>query len=276
MRIRFTLYIVVSLVLVGCLPEPLPVKNISLAEKTVVIGSQNVPGEFLAVSLTENFNAFFGGDESEIDLLLQELLIDSLEVEIEVAGDNYLLDNAEPGLYLGTDIPKITGELYTLNFVNPYNDYPVTATTPLLPAVRFDSIAVSIQETQFDTLVNVSLKLTDPTGPNWYMFNVQLFNEDFDKQETPFTELLDDSDFDSSEIEYDFVVFFRDYVEGDSIFVSMANISEDYYDFLTLRKEQRFLLLDGLGEPVNYPTNVENGFGFFHMHIRDVRIFGID
>jgi hypothetical protein len=263
-------------VLVGCLPEPLPVKNISLAEKTVVIGSQNVPGEFLAVSLTENFNAFFGGDESEIDLLLQELLIDSLEVEIEVAGDNYLLDNAEPGLYLGTDIPKITGELYTLNFVNPYNDYPVTATTPLLPAVRFDSIAVSIQETQFDTLVNVSLKLTDPTGPNWYMFNVQLFNEDFDKQETPFTELLDDSDFDSSEIEYDFVVFFRDYVEGDSIFVSMANISEDYYDFLTLRKEQRFLLLDGLGEPVNYPTNVENGFGFFHMHIRDVRIFGID
>lgn len=264
------------ILLVSCLPDPLPVDNVPVPEKTVVIGSQNIPDEFLAISLTQNFNALEGGTENEIDSLIQALAIDDLTITIEVAGENYALINAQFGIYLGTDIPEIPGEFYTLNFDNPFNQKPVVATSQLLPSVGFDTLGVRLEETPFDTLVNVDLTFTDPPGPNWYMFNVQLFNEEYDIQDIPFTELLEDSEFDGQTLDYSFRVFFRDYVDGDSIFVSMANINKEYYDFLELRNDQRFLLLDGLGEPINYPTNVENGLGFFHLHIPDVRVFVVD
>ncbi|MEQ8244101.1 DUF4249 family protein [Fulvivirga sp.] len=268
----YIVFFCASALLTACLPEPLPVNNVPVLENTVVVGSQELPDEFIAISLTKSFGALDAGPDSDIEALLDELLIDSVEMFIEVVGQNYQLQNLTNGFYLGTGIPEIVGEEYTLSFINPLNDKPVISKSNLLPFIGFDSLEVSLNETTFDTLININLWIEDPDQKNWYMVNVQTFNDDYDIQDRPYTELLDDIGFNGELYHHEFTIPFRDYEPGDTIFVSMANINEDYYQFLKLRKDQRFSLLDGLGEPINYPTNVENGLGFFHTHQPDIRI----
>ncbi len=263
----------VVLLLLACEPEPLPVDGVPAPEKTVVIGSQNLPTEFIAISVTENFNALEGGTEDDFEELIQTLLLDGLDLSVEVADSSYTLNEInQTGVYVANDVPEIVGEIYTLSFLNPFNDESVTASVELLPFIGFDSVNIYIEETPFDSLVNVVMRVEDPPGPNWYMINVQLINEDFDFNTRPFTELLTDSVSTGSMIDYEFRVFFRDYAPGDTVMVSMANISKGYYDFLELRGTRRGFV-GSLGEPITYPTNVENGLGYFHMHIPDVRFF---
>ena len=279
MKLKFLKYIASSILaglLCSFLPDPLPVDNVPVLENTVVVGSQDFPDEFLAISLTRTFGALDAGPRSDIEAVLDELLIDSVEVSIEVEGQTYQLQNVTNGVYLGTDVPEIIDAEYTLSFINPINNNPVLAKTTLLPFIGFDSLYIQLNETQFDTLINVNLWIDDPIAKNWYMVNVQTFNDNYNIQARPFTELLDDEGFNGQRYFHEFTIPFRDYEPGDTILVSMANINEDYYKFLKLRKDQRFSLLDGLGEPVNYPTNIENGLGFFHAHQPDVRfvLFG--
>lgn len=268
----YLFYFVICLVSVSCLPDPLPVNGIPGPDQTVVVGSQNLPNQFMVISVTESFNALDGGREDDYEELIQTLLVDSLELTVEVDDQLFVLQDTVPGVYFGADIPQIEGASYTLSFENPFNGLPVFASAELQPFVGFDSASIFIEVNEFDTLVNVSLQLDDPPGPNWYMVNVQLINEEFDFNVSPFTELFDDAGRDGELIDYDFRVFFRDYAEGDTVLVSMANISQEYYQFLDLRTTRR-PFFGGLGEPINYPTNVENGLGYFHMHIPDVRLF---
>ncbi|NQZ78213.1 MAG: DUF4249 family protein, partial [Ekhidna sp.] len=259
--------------LFACEPEPLPVSGVPIPEKTVVIGSQNLTDEFMVISVTESFDALSGGPRTSYDELIQSLLIDGLDITVQTDGDLYDLEPSPlPGIYLGSDVPEVPGSDYTLSFQNPFNQQLVEATATLQEFVGFDSVNISIDANEFDTLVSVGLKFADPVGPNWYMVNVQLINEDFDLNINPFTELVTDEGMDGDTIDYEFLVFFRDYAEGDTVLVSMANISKDYYDFLDLRTTRR-PFSGSLGEPINYPTNVQNGLGYFHMHIPDVRIF---
>ena len=262
-----------ALIISACEPDPLPVDGVPSPEKTVVIGSQNLPSEFMAISVTENFNALEGGTEDDFEELIQTLLLDGLDLTVEVADSSYLLNEIDQtGVYVANGIPEMVGEIYTLSFLNPFNEETVIASEKLLPFIGFDSVNIFIEETPFDSLVNVVMRLEDPPGPNWYMINVQLINEDFDFNTRPFTELLTDTVSEGSVIDYEFRVFFRDYEPGDTVMVSMANISKDYFDFLDLRGTRRGFV-GSLGEPINFPTNVDNGLGYFHMHIPDVRIF---
>ncbi len=257
----------------SCLPEPLPVNNIPEVAPTVVVGSQVLPEEFLVITLTRNFNALTAGPETDIDEIIEELLLDSIEVAVEVEGQVYPLYNVASGIYVGNGIPQITDAIYTLALTNPFNNRALTASTQLLANVGFEDLQVSLNQTPFDTLVNVKLRIDDPPEKNWYMVNVQLLNEEYDLQELPYIELIDDEDFETNLIDYEFTMPFRDYAPGDTVLVSMANISSLYYEFLTIRKDQRYSLLDGLGEPVNYPTNIINGQGFFHAHQPDIQLF---
>ena len=112
------------------------------------------------------------------------------------------------------------------------------------------------------------------------MLNVQQIqrNELLDDLLNPraFTRLVDDLDFNGEKYQETFRVFPRDFIPGDTIAVSLSNISKDYYDFIDLRLENRFSFVEYLSEPVNYPSNVNGGKGFFNLYIPDVKIFVLE
>ena len=55
----------------------------------------------------------------------------------------------------------------------------------------------------------------------------------------------------------------------DTMVVSLSNISEGYYRYLSLRQKVSTNILGLIfGEPINYPTNVQGGLGYFSTHFR--------
>jgi hypothetical protein len=88
-----------------------------------------------------------------------------------------------------------------------------------------------------------------------------------------FTVLLADTKFNGGTYGERFVVFPKEYQTGDTIAVSLSNISEEYYRFMQLRVNNKFGPLEFISEPLNYPTNVVGGRGYFNLYVPDVRFF---
>lgn len=266
--------LLLALTLLGaCLPDPLEVEDVPRPEEQIVIGSQLIPDQFIAVMLTKNFTALEAGPNSDLDSVLLDLLISDIDLTITTNNIDYPMTEVLQGVYGVNEIPQQVGTRYTLSFTNPINGLPTSADAVALPFVAFSKVKPELKETSYASLLKVDFKVDDPPGSNWYMVNVQHLGSSVNLIERPFTMVYDETDIKENVLEDEFTVFYREFSNEDTVLISMSNISEEYFEFLKLRNNQQMLLFDGLGEPVNYPTNVHNGLGFFNVHLPDVRIF---
>ncbi|MFM7851451.1 MAG: hypothetical protein ACKO96_05905, partial [Flammeovirgaceae bacterium] len=92
----------------------------------------------------------------------------------------------------------------------------VQAVTQIPEFVPFDEISAGIIYNGFDSLAQISYRLTDPVGVNYYMINVQRINS---SQEVTglinpriYTRLLEDSEFENQKKEEIFNVLFPEFV----------------------------------------------------------------
>lgn len=266
------------LLLVGCLPDPLEVNNVPGLERKMVVSSQLIPDQSVAVLLTSSFGALDASDQSDPQALLDQIAINDALVIIEGNGFIDTLDFLGNGVYGSVAISFVEGEYYQLRAQSPTRG-TITAVTQVKQRATFNTVNASIVDNGFDTLANIDYSFKDLPGKNFYMVNVQHISADKAPQPGDllnpdiFTALVtDDPSNDEQLIGDAFKVFFRrDFIPGDTILVQLANISEDYYFFLESQKNSRFNLSDFLGEPLNYPTNVHGGLGWFTLHVPDVR-----
>ena len=89
----------------------------------------------------------------------------------------------------------------------------------------------------------------------------------------PFTRLGEVKCLDSQTYGETFRIFPRNFSPGDTIAVSLSPTTEDYFDFIQMRLDNRFSFVGYLGSPINYSSNVKGGKGFFNLYIPDVRLF---
>ena len=274
------LLVVALLQLTACLPDPLPVDGIPEVRPQIVVSSQIVPDESLVVLLTKSFGALEASDDSDPEELLESIVVDDALVIVSGPSGSDTLSSLDNGFYGGVFISFVAGETYHL-YVKSESLGEVTAQTVVRPQVSFEEIEASLYATGYDdTLAQITYQLKDPIGPNRYMLNVQeVEREDFEENllnPRAFTKLVDDGEFDGQTFDDTFRVFPRDYEPGDSIAVSLSNISPEYYDFMKLREDNRFSFIEYLSEPVNYPSNVTGGKGYFNLYIPDVRFFVLE
>jgi hypothetical protein len=274
------IWIFAASLLTSCLPDPLEVKNIPTVKPEIVVSSQIIPGQGLLVLLTKTIGALDASNESDPQELISQIAVDDAEVVVEGRDGTYLLDSLGDGLYGGVAIPFVAGEQYTIT-IKSVSLGEVQATTTVLPQIQFESVDAILYYNNFnDTLAQVSYSLNDPSSPNYYMINVQeVEREDFIENlinPRAFTALVDDKAFNGGTYKETFRVFPRDYQPGDTIAVSLSNISDEYYQFIKLRLDNRFSFVEFLGEPTNYPSNVIGGRGFFNLYLPDVRFFVLE
>lgn len=266
--------------LVGCLPEPLDVKGIPVVKPQIVVSTQIIPDRSVVVLLTKTFGALDASDDSDPEELFEQIAVDDATVTIAGPQGTYELEPLENGLYGGLIIPFEVGEEYELK-VSSASLGEVNAFTTVKSMISFDDIKAELIFNGFDdTLAQITYRLSDPVEQNWYMLNVQQIERDeiLDDLLNPgsFTRLMDDAEFNGTTHQETFRVFPRDFIPGDTIAVSLSNISKDYYDFIELRLDNRFSFVEYLSEPVNYPSNVNGGKGFFNLYIPDVEFFVLE
>lgn len=263
--------------IVSCLPEPLEVTNIPTVKPQIVVSSQIVPDQSLMVLLTKTIGALDASDDSDPEELIDQIAVNDAIVVLSGPESIDTLIFFENGIYGGVAIPFEIGEEYTLHVLSQSLG-EVSAKTTVKPQITFTEVEADLYYNGFgDTLAQITYSINDPAIANWYMLNVQEV-ERIDAVENlinprAYTRLLEDSDFNGENFSQQFRVFPRDYKPGDTIAVSLSNISEEYYDFMKLRIDNRFSFVEFLGEPVNYPTNVIGGKGFFNLYLPDVRVF---
>jgi hypothetical protein len=276
-----TLYGITLFLFTACIPDPLDIDGIPVVKPQIVVSTQIIPDESLVVLLTKTFSALDVIDENNPEKVLEQLAVTDAIVTITgPQGTSYTLQSLENGVYGGLVIPFEVHKQYTLH-VNSESLGEVTATTIVKPMISFADIRANLYSNEFgDNLAQITHRINDPLGPNWYMLNVQEFERnDFVKNvinPRDFTRLLIDTDFDGQRYTDVFKVVPRNYSKGDTILVSLSNISEEYYNFVKLRLDNRFSLVEFLGEPINYPSNVTGGKGFFNLYIPDFRTFVLE
>ena len=271
--------IIAMMMLGSCLPDPLDIHDIPQLEQKIVVSSQMLAGQAVAVLLTKSIGALDANEHSDPQALLDQIVVADAVVRIEHNGESYPLTYAGNGVYGIITMPLVTGDSYTL-FVDSPTAGSVKATTTVKPSVRFASVNAKMYITGRDTLADISYTINDAAGKNWYMLNAQHLTRDAfeDRILNPrvTTKMLDDVDFEGKVRSDDFKILFDEVEPGDTLAVMLSNVEEDYFKFMKLREDTRFGLAAAIGEPINYPTNVEGGLGFFNLFVPDIRVFTLE
>lgn len=265
----------------SCLPDPLEVRNVPRAKTEIVVNTQIIPDESLVVFLTKTFGALEASDNSDPFELLSAITVNDATVILDGPASSDTLLFLGTGVYGGVELPLRAGDVYTLR-VNSPSLGTVQATTTVTPQAHFESLSLKRHFNGYDdTLMQVSYAIKDPDDRNFYMINVQRLTLRDDLVEHlldphVYTRVIDDSEYNGMVITDTLHATPRDYAAGDTVAVFLSNIQEPYYNFIKLRLDNRMGFVEFVSEPVNYPSNVEGGRGFFNLYIPDIRVFVVE
>jgi hypothetical protein len=264
----------------SCLPDPLEVDGIPVVKPQIVVSSQIVPDQSLVVLLTKSFGALDASDDSDPQALLDQIAVTDALVTLRRGNETDTLLSLGNGFYGGSFIEFVPGAEYTLD-VESESLGKVTSTTQVKPQVTFEDLEADLVFDNFDdTLAQITYSLNDPAEKNWYMLNVLKVEQEelMENLLNPrdFVRLVDDAAFNESYFTETFRVFPREFDDGDTIAVYLSNINREYYDFIQLRLDNRFSLVEFISEPLNYPSNVVGGKGYFNLYIPDIRFIVLE
>lgn len=277
------LYILITIstaLLISCLPEPLVLNGIPKLKPKIAVSSHLVPNEGLVVMLTKSFGALEADDNSDPEELLEQIAVTDAVVIIKSPGRTDTLINLQTGFYGGVEIPFNEGDVVDL-IVLSASLGTVQAQTEVQKFVDFETIEADLSFNGFDdTLVQVTYEALDPIGSDQYLITVQRIRQESILENLldsyAFVKLQTDETFDGKKFGETFRAFPRNYKPGDTVAVTLSRINEQYFEYLTLRRDNRFTWTQFLGEPVNYGSNVHGGLGHFNLNQPAVRLFVLE
>jgi len=271
----------------ACKPKPLDIE-VDQAPQKLVIYSQVIPNSIMLVYVSKSFGALDYSENNETDTtknaLLKKIMVKKANVSISYNGitDNLTAVPNVPGLYASVTIPQFINTEYKLNVSDPETALSIKSKSTMLKRIPFDTVNARKGDNADSINTIVSVKFTDPADEiNWYMINIYGNNKENDEPNNIFmkstgndvTVLLTDDSFNGEQFSGEQMMYQWD---SDTIFASISNISEQYYDYLKARKKGGKVINQIFGEPINYPTNVEGGYGFFNTHYPDPRIIIVE
>ena len=272
--------------LLSCRPQPIDVE-LNEYEPEIVVASQIVPDYVMMVGLTRSFTVLSNaGYEGEGDsATFAGVLIDSALVTIESESGVDTLFMISPGLFASVNKLENPGGAYHLKVVDYEMNKTATATSIMQSNVVLETVIPSLSVQEEDTSINIDLTFRDILNePNFYVLSVYSRNSNkggldvntfFDNgsNNIEYQELIEDKNKDGEVFNRSFNL--NSVSIKDSLMILLSNISEGYYQFLKSRERSGNLLSDITNEPVNYPSNVNNGLGYFNTHYPSIRFFDL-
>ena len=251
--------------------------NLPETEQKLAISSVVIPGNILAVSVSYSFSALKNAKDSMGNnvfdsTLYQQFLVSHALVTISYNGKTDTLSKLAPGIYASAGVLQLVNANYTLNVYDSATQLRVFANSTMLQKVNFDSLYFEKERTATDTTLKVHFSVADNLSEeNYYMVSYYntvaspIYNSVFsnpNKNKFVLVELYSDKVVEvNGKIKVDKNFFILD--ENDTLIIELANISKGYYEFLSAYKKSDQLIYQLLGEPVNLPTNINIGYGYF-------------
>lgn len=273
------IYLILPILIFSCRPKDIDI-NVESQDPKFVVFSHVIPNSYMLISLTKSFSAL----EPQDSVNIEDLLVGGAAVSVKF--DNETVDFYELayGLYASLETPTTAGINYELTAIAG-ND-TITALSTMLAQSTFETVTPVITKTPTDTTTSINITFNDnPSEDNWYIINV------YKKDPTAETDGIDGVNFfgNGSNVLAKTVLLSDDQIPGmytstlkldnvhhtDSIVVTLSNIGEDYFNYLNLKQGTGNVFTSLNLEPVNYPSNVDNGYGFFNTHYPDIRFYDL-
>lgn len=281
----FWILIILSSASWSCTPDSLSI-SVEPSEPKIAVASLVGPEDLILVSLTHSFSALSAENVSDItNDFANTLLLNRALVTIHYEG---ITDTLFPffdisGLYYTQLSQANDFQRMELSVFDSTTSEAASAQSLLLPAVDIDSVGITRRDTAISYFADFNYRLPDPdiNQDNYFVVHVYQFTPpESDSTETDssnsglffdtnnfliFEQLLTDLGTDEDGyIRRNEVIEFSSSI--DSALVVVTNIEEGYYNFLDARNRSGGIAASLANEPVNHPTNVQNGVGYFSAH----------
>ncbi len=295
---RLIYLIGILLSLLACAPEDVHI-NVAPAPSQIAVSSQLIGDDLLLVTLSRSFSALNPNTLEDLEEdFIGQLLVDSAFVTVNSQGFLDTLFEIGPGLFAGTLSQVTAGEDYHLSVFDSLNSETIRATTQLISQVALDTAFIEIAIEEEDTVFTAHYQFEDPTDKNWYITQAteisglsleELLNIDVNGDSTVFendsvpdiftgennltllySRLLADITFRDSNIRNTVTLPEQ---PGDTILFSLTHVGEGYFRYLDAQQRNGGILASISSEPINFPSNVENGLGYFAMNQPSFLVF---
>jgi hypothetical protein len=277
-----------SLIIICCTQciKPIPI-NIPQMEPKMVVNSQVIPNELIIVSVSKSFTSLFNkeGIDTTNPQINFDLLVDKARVTVSYGSTTDTLIKLTSGLYASINTLLTANSTYTLNVYDSTSGQSLSAVTSMKKFVAIDTSYLTQEVVQKDTTRIINLRIKDEPGViNYYYLNVstvksaslvggampQIANF-LIKPNRLF--LYTDADVVNGYINIELDVAEKlNLTPNDTANIVMANIDEGYYRYLSAFNKSTGIVTQLTGEPINLPTNIVNGYGYFAAHIPNFRV----
>ena len=268
------------LTLASCRPKPI---DIEIPQKpgSLAISSVCYDGHTVYVSAGYSINSLKKLLDTtlakELPGIPADMLLDSGLVTIRVAGQAPdTLRKISSGLYGRRDLHLIPNTEYTLLVVDYKKNTKATAVTTFLTQPAIDTLYPERVKGSRDTVVKLRMRLNNTSTGNYYFVS---YNTPQHMRETaiplPYNagalytfmpkqlELFRSDDAANGVMDKSITL---QVAPRDTVLVQIGQIDKAYYDYLAAYKRTGALINQLTGEPINLPTNIVTGLGFFSLY----------
>ncbi len=271
--------------IIGCKPKSIDIELEQLEQKPVV-WSQIIPGDIVLFYFSRSFSSLnehqnnTGNQE-----FLNQILVEDGSMSISHDGNTENLIQLSSGIWTtnGLSTPLITDDFYTIHGRDNLLDKSISSTTQLLPTVTMsDQFSTEVIEGDSSAILKIEYHINDVPGDNWYLINAYSgnFNNFGNIEDTTAnsatevaSQIITDQAYDTFDISSD--LFLVDF-QSDTLIITLSNITEEYYNYLALRERGGSIINQLTSEPINYPSNVEGGYGYFNLVIPDFKVVVVE
>lgn len=282
----YTIGILGAIVLLigSCRPKEIPIA-IPKAESKMALASQVIPNSTMFIALSRSFDALTNTDTSAGQDLLDQILVAHARVTVTYNGKTDTLFRVAPGIYGTITTPLLDEITYTLEAFDSTSGKQISASTRMKKRIFIDTAFITNTTSAFkDTLRQLNLAFTDMPGEDYYMVNIyrntQFIKSGFLDPAAIFnlgnnsdvrTIAISDQTF--GNLQHKEVIDLPNFYKNDTLTLTVSHIERDYYTYLVQKQRSAQNGLGNFfGEPVNFITNVNGGYGFFTAYWPDARI----
>jgi hypothetical protein len=272
---RFLLPILLVLTVASCELFELPL-SVQPADEALVISSVSIGNGTMIVTASRSFSPLSGRSVTALeDDIIESLFVNrGLVILSSSAGIDTLSSLPIPGFFGGFASLGPDGGLVHIQVRDSSTGLTAEATTTRMAAIGIDrSEYRDIRIGSFDVR-RLRVWIEDPDGDNYYalhVYNLPLGSgNELDSLYFRDEELLLHSevftDRSATEGSLRRVVDLNRGAAGDTVVAVLSNIDEGYYRFLDARRRTGGVVASLANEPINAPTNVIGGYGYFSAH----------
>ncbi|MFY8020942.1 MAG: DUF4249 family protein [Bacteroidia bacterium] len=273
--------------LLACKPEALDVKMPKAPEQPSIASQYGIDG-ILGLVLSKSFDAgkqLYTADSNGIQYD-STLLLSGAIIQIKGGGQTFTLEELEPGIYASSSANLIDGENYQLD-VMCADGKTLQASSIKQSKVSFNELSATLSANNKNVLVKFSFNDL-PGTDNYYVVNYISGNQTQQVPDKPDPEyiakrileqnatydLIDESLFKAGVYKGEKTI--NRPSNSDTIAVALTHISKGYYQYLQAQKKAGTLFNQIRAEVVNFPSNIQNGYGYFELNEPDFHLLELE